>query len=237
MTTELEDPTDPEAMYLEVGTAVPVARPIMFGDVFRDVSCIRGGAPSPFVMVVTHPCSMRSGTELKQTVVTASLGDPGYPGRKAAKWRRGWFDQMPIFDLSGGAEIMAVDFGALHASDTAQLSLDNRVLALSNYGIAVTLQRWIYQLSRDPVPLGDLDGYIAPPLAEVEIQEEWCQVALDTAPADSEVADVLKVAGERVQEILGRPGSGGLRDGLLESSSRADVRRKVKAIRMAELGR
>lgn len=233
----LEDPTDPDRMYLDEPGIVPIARPLVFGDVLRDVPCSRGGDPFPLVMLMSHPCSMRSGTVLRERIVVAGISDGPYPGKKSEKWANKHYDFMPLFGLPDAPEIQAVALGELHAASSADLDVSKRVLALSNFGVSVLLQRWIYQLSRDPVPLQDLEEFVAPILAEVEMQEEWCQTALDVAGGDEDPADVLGRGTQRVQELLGKPGSGGLRDQLADPASRADVRRQIARQRTHELGR
>lgn len=233
--TSLQDPTDPDLMYADQG-AVPLARPIMFGDVFRDVPCSRGGAASDLVMVLSHPCSMRKGTVLRERIVTATVEPVPDQRVPRQRWASGFYDYLPLYDLPGVDQLHGVRLSELHAANSSDLDLKQRVLALSDYGIAVLLQRWIYQMSRDPVPIQDIDNLVAPILAETEIQEDWCQVALDVAGEDADVIEVLKQATEAVQNALGTPGSGGPRDRLAEAATRSDARKAIAKLRRDSLG-
>lgn len=238
--TDLADPTDPERMHLDSG-AVPRARPLMFGDVFTDVPCSRGGAPGSLVMVMTHPCSMRKGVVLKDRVVTANVEAAPYQKPKAEKWATNYFDYVPLFGLPGVPDVQAVVLSELHSANSTDLDPGRRVLALSNYGVTVVLQRWIYQLSRDPVSLSDLDDLIAPILAEVEVEEDWCEAALSVDEARDGsphgLDQTIREAQERVQQVLGPPKSGGLRDLLHNPATRADARRTIARMRVEEVGR
>lgn len=224
----LADPTQSDEIVLEIGN-VPPGRPVMFGDVFRDVPCMRGGAPEELVMILSHPCSMRgSGGTLKARVLTARIAE--FPHKlRPEKWASGYFDHFPVFGLgSSDRTPHAVDLGELHAAKSDDLDVERRVVALSDYGVTVLLQRWIFQMSRDPVPLGDLDALIAPVMAEAELQEMWCEAARTRARFCDEKAD-MESAARTFQDFLGKRGDGGLRDQLQYPAKTGDVRRVVRA--------
>jgi hypothetical protein len=223
---DLVDPTDSGSLFLVEGE-VPLARPVMFGDVFTEVPCVRGGDPEPFVMVMTHPCSMRYGPKLRPRVVTGQvLLSP--PGRREdlGVWQRSLFDYFPLigFTAADAAEPYVVRLGELHAAESSHLDVSRRMLALSDYGVAAMLQRWIYQLSRDPVPIAELEELIAPPMAEAELQEEWCETAMNSAGMP------LDAASQEFQAFLGEPGDDDLRAWLNSGdiSALARVRRAVR---------
>lgn len=230
----LVDPTDGDAVRLSDAT-VPESRPIMFGDVFADVPCSRGGAPESYVMVMTHPCSMRNGATLRSSVVTAQVTKfPGGKVKDQTLWRSRFFDYFPLvgFNNAHPQEPCVVRLGELHAARTADLDVAKRAFALSNYGVASVLQRWMYQLSRDPVPIAVLEELIAPAMTEAELEEEWCQAALDAG------AMPIKDASSDFQTFLGLPHAGGLRDALLSGdiSALARVRRDVRVERRSRFG-
>jgi hypothetical protein len=229
----LADPSDPDRMYLETG-GISIARPLMFGDVISGVPCSRGGDPSDYVMLMTHPCSMRRGPNLRETIVTATIEESKYTSVKAEKWADSVFDFVPLYDFRDAGAQQVVNLAGLHAAASGDLNVKNRVLALSDYGIAVVLQRWIYQLSRDPVPLEDLAELIAPILAEADIQEAWCEAALKVAEGDTDA--VVTAATAEVQELLGPPSGDTYRTRLKDAAERSSVRRAIAKLRIARYG-
>lgn len=234
---ELADPTDPESMYLDPDGSVPIARPIMTGDIFTDVPCSRGG-PSQTVMVVTHPCSMRGkDAQLREIVTVATVVESPQPTFSARRWQSGQFDYLPLDNVPTPGTKSAIYLTDLHSASATDLDLSRRIMALSDRGVAILLQRWIYQLSRDPVPIEDLYELIAPVLAEAEIHEEWVAAAIAAADSDTPVEEILLSAGARLQEVLGKPGPGTLRDKLKDPSSRPGVRRTIAELRKKEVGR
>lgn len=233
---ELADPTDPEIMYLDADGSVPVARPIMTGDIFTDVPCSRGGEPQT-VMVVTHPCSMRTRNALLRPIVTvATIVDSPQPTFSARRWQAGQFDYMPVDNVPAQGRKSAIHLTDLHSARSDDLDLDRRIMGLSDHGVVVLLQRWIYQMSRDPVPLEELYELVAPVLAEAEIHEQWVEAAITASGATTPVPEILLQAGARVQDVLGVPGSDSLRERLKDPSSRTTVRRAVADLRRKELG-
>lgn len=238
VSSDLVDPSDSDQLVLFNG-AVPPSRPIMFGDVFQDVPCVRGGEPEAFVAVMTHPCSMRHGSRMRPRIVTAQV-TISPPGKlDPSVWQTRFFDYFPLLGLGAQdpARPYVVRLGELHAAESAVLNLEQRVLALSDRGVAALLQRWIYQLSRDPVPIAELEELICPPMAEAELQEEWCEAALQSTPPEDLVV-TLQRASEELQQFLGDPGGGGLRDELNggELSGLARVRRDVRKERRDRYG-
>lgn len=229
----LADPSDPDRMYLETGN-ISVARPLMFGDVVSGVPCSRGGEPSDYVMLMTHPCSMRKGPVLRETIVTATIEESKHTSVKPEKWADSTFDFVPLYDFPDAGAQTVVSLAGLHAAASVDLSVDNRVLALSDYGITVVLQRWIYQLSRDPVPLDELAELIAPILAEADIQEEWCEAALKVRDGDPH--EVVSAATAEVQEILGPTSGDSYRVRLKDAAERSSVRRAIASHRVARYG-
>lgn len=221
----LADPTDAEAIFLSV-EGVPAGRPIMFGDVFRDVKCSRGGSISPLVMVMSHPCSMRRGAVLKKRILTAEVST-FTQNLSSARWQNGYFDFFPI-QGAGKDNRMAVNLTELHSADSSELLIGNRVMALSDYGVTVLLQRWIYQMSRDPVDLRELEELVAPVMAEIELQELWCEAALRKHGEPSTVVDLILEESKAFQEFIGVRGDEGLRDQMQDPARRAAARRSTR---------
>lgn len=222
----LADPTDMDAILL--GTdSVPISRPIMFGDIFQDVSCSRGGDAEGLVMIMSHPCSMRRGAKLKERILTARVS-PFDQNLSSRRWRTGYYDLFPVRGPGGPSEQYVVELSELHSADSGCLQLEKRNTSLSDHGVAVLLQRWIYQTSRDPVPHEDLLELIAPVMAEIEMQESWCDAALEAAEDRSDDNGVVVNASDSFQSYIGRPGEGGVRDQIQDASRRASARRQIR---------
>lgn len=221
----LAEPTDAEAIFLSV-EGVPAGRPVMFGDVFRDLKCSRGGSISPLVMVMSHPCSMRRGVVLKERILTAEVA--GFAQKlSSTRWQNGYFDFFPVpgCDLD---DRIAVNLTELHSANSSDLLIANRVMALSDYGVTVLLQRWIYQMSRDPVDLRELEELVAPVMAEIELQELWCEAALRKHAEPSTTADLILNESIAFQDFIGVRGDGGLRDQMQDPARRAAARRATR---------
>jgi hypothetical protein len=229
----VQPPTAEELVLAE--EEVPLARPLMFGDVIENVPCSLGGSPLPLAMIVTHPCSMRRGQALRPRMVVAEVG--AHDQRVSLeRWTTGYWDLFPIDGLDlEPRKPTVVRLLELHSVDSGAVSTARRILCLTEYGIAALLQRWIFQLSRDKVVIAELAELIAPVMVEAEMQEDWCAAALAFGGGGPST-DVLAEAAAAFQEALGVPRSGGFRDWLDDPARRADVRRQIAALRRQRYG-
>lgn len=170
------------------------------------------------------------------SITVATVVDSPQPTYSGQRWSKGQFDYMPLFDLPNEGTKSAVHLIDLHSVNSVDLRVSERIAALSDFGITVLLQRWIFQMSRVPVVLPELAELVGPLLAEAEIQEDWCAAALASAGSGGTDAAVLAASSARLQEVLGGPGPGTLRAELKDPAMRATVRKRVAAQRVRELG-
>jgi hypothetical protein len=156
----LASPDDPEDIWEAVGAEVPAHRLLMQGDV---ISTEIGP-----ILVVTHACSMRRGTDLHATQMAAPVKDHHVP-----KWD-GSYDWMPlpgapVPDIQHPAGLLRV----LRSVDTDLLLAGKRFAVMSNQGIQLLQQRLAHHLTRVAIPTMELAEHCAPILAEAELHEHW----------------------------------------------------------------
>ena len=96
----LERPDAAEHLYLAASPEeVPIARPLMTGDVFTDI-VVPGLDNAGLAVVLTHPCSMRvDGVNLAPRLLMARVVPSNPIPLKA--WRSGHFKVMPLPELLG----------------------------------------------------------------------------------------------------------------------------------------
>lgn len=180
---ELESPTSPELIYRyrRQDGEVPVTRPLLQGDIFEQVS-IPGVEEEPgLAIVLSHACTMRSGTRLRSHLMMARVvrtnEDPAH------LWEHN-YRVCPLPTLLGVAENYLAVFEEAGRVRTADLNLVGRLACLDDYGLVVLQQRYIHHLSRLKVELEALDDVNAPVLLEIELLEEWQDSASTYHPGD-----------------------------------------------------
>lgn len=219
---QLEAPADVGALYMARGEEVERFRPVMFGDVFKEI-------PIPGIedglglgVVLTHPCAMRmKGGALRPTVQMARVVDYQYlPPRK---WGDGWFDYWPLLDLRHNGDHLAVDFFKVGTVDSAQLQISKRIAYLSNYGATVLLQRLLHHNSRVVVALSVLHDQAAPNFEEAELLHEWLEALVTDLGSDDQIGDQTR----EFNEFLDANGQD-LRKALMDVVQRSTVRKRLR---------
>lgn len=191
----LDAPGDPEDLWLARGPEVSPHRMLMQGDIV-----VLGGGP---VAVVTHACSMRRGTVLHATQMTAPIQSQSVG---LAQWATGFFDWMPLPGLAvAGVTHPAALLRTLHTVDTAEIEEADRVGVMSEHGVQLLQQRLAHHLTRVVIDLATLGEHCAPILAEAELHEEWL-AALGPA-TDTEFQAFLDADDRKVRSWLGQPGT------------------------------
>lgn len=223
MTDELrlEAPDSPDALYLFRGEIVPVFRPFSTGDVFSGAIGDNEPGEDTWFIVLTHPCSMRTnGVELASRLLVA----PVVPYQKVPlhKWT-GHYRKMPLPELLGDGQHLAVDFDAIETIKSSRLGAEDRIAVLEIQGVNLLLQRLVNHMSRVVVPTDDFTVACAGPMEELEIVEHWLEEAvadgLDSAAAAEACHDWLRSdSGDGLswQQRLEKP------------SERASVRRQAR---------
>lgn len=223
MTNPREAPEDPDDLYDARGD-VPLARPVLHGDVFADVPLPGGFPPAGFVAIVQHPCSMRAGAVLRPRLTVARVVQ--HQRVTGSGWQ-GHVNLMPLPLLADDMHF-AVDLRELTTVDSAELRRDRRIAGLSNYGITVLQQRHVHYLTRLTVDIPTLAQTFEGVAAEMELLEEWVEAALERA--DNPKTDPMEVVAtaEAAFDTYLSNDAGRLRTGLDEAVTRADVRREVR---------
>ncbi len=190
MADTLEIPDDPEALVLTTGDDVSPNRPFYTGDVFRDIPVDVLGEQSLPVVVVSHPCAMRSGgSELQSHIHVAPLVEHSESGPQM--WR-GNYRLMALDALAPVVRfrnpVVRLDRMTLIPSDV--LIADKRIACLERYGVDVLRQRLVHHLTRLAINRSVLDREAAGTHEEVDLLEDWTDFATDRGSSvKSAVAD------------------------------------------------
>lgn len=177
------DQIESEALYDERGV-VSWCRPLLQGDVFDGVVLPGFGADPMMVQVVSHPCAMRTGTNMTPRITVAPV-EP-----HASVTGRGWDGNlrvMPLAELVGGRHF-ATKFIDVTAAPTHLLTRGRRIATLSNQGIYVLQQRLIKHYTRVEMPLDLLRRESAAVLTEAQLQWDWLETVLPEAEQVDESA-------------------------------------------------
>lgn len=168
-------------------------------------------------MIVAHPCSMRgSGGHLRGRIAVAPVRP--YERVPLRAWPRGHFNAFPLPELLDEPsaalllELTSVTGGELEAAE--------RIAVLTDYGIYVLQQRFVFSLTRVVVGLEQFEQTSAHVLAEAELEEEW----VDTLASDCTPEAVAEQRGA-FQTFVDSE----LRASLKEPARRSEVRRTVRA--------
>jgi hypothetical protein len=225
----LDTPASSDELYIARGDPVEPWRPLMQGDVFRDVAIagLRDVPGSEHVMIVAHPCSMRAGAQLVPHIqVVPVVAHPSVPFEK---WADGFVRVMPLPDLidDGGYAARLTLFGMV---DAAELTLERRVACLSARGVLLLQQRFVYSLTRTVVKLATLERAVSGALEEAELLEEWQERAAAVRVEQGDpLPQVLAEESERFEQLLRAAPEHGqsLRAQLDDGPSRVGARRAI----------
>lgn len=166
-----------DQLYLTREGDVVLERPLFTGDVFDGLELPgkTGNVKSRSVVVVQHPCSMRTdGVTLVPRLLVAEVS-PRRPLTEV-EWG-GYANLMPLPDLrpsrrGSSRQHAAADFDSLHLVSPGDLT--TRVACLSAYGMNLLLQRWVHYSSRVVVPTLTFHEQTLSVYEEADLIEEWC---------------------------------------------------------------
>lgn len=166
---------DWDELYTYRGEEVDKSRPYITGDVFHDVAITNdaGSEERADVMLLQHPCALRkNGIDFVTRVPVARISS-----LQLLKNWTGNYKRMPLPGLFPDRDTpschCAASFEQLELVSEGQLA-DRRVACLTQYGVALLLQRWVHHNSRVIVPTHTLERIICGPFAEADLVEEWC---------------------------------------------------------------
>lgn len=214
------DQIEPDSLYDE-REDVSRARPILQGDVFRDIILPGFGQEPTSVQVVAHPCAMRTGANLLPRITVAPVKE--YPPVNGGGWQ-GHTRVMPLADLVDGQHF-ATHFVDVTACPSELLTRERRIATLSHRGIYVLQQRLIKHYTRTELPLEVLRSESAPVLTEAELLWDWLERVL----TEEEVSDdaALDAEANAFEEWM-RDGSPSPQKRLRTEVHHADVRREAQ---------
>lgn len=176
----LESPATEDGLYHSRGPDVLETRPLLTGDVFRDID-VPGLDDGPgLAIVVTHPCSMRKdGVALIDRILVARIED--HQPIPLDHWPKGYFKLMPLPGLLGQGAHAAL-FNSIGLVRSGELEARERVACLSESGINLLQQRLIFHLTRFVAPTFRLHESCVTVFREVELHDEWAEDLAGTAP-------------------------------------------------------
>jgi len=171
------DAPDWDVLYRARGLEVVEGRPVLTGDIFSQttVSAEAGKTPQRIVVVLQHPCALRSnGVDLVERLLVAEVR---YHKRLPPEEWRGFSKIMPLPDLypelSTRNRDQAVFFEKVHVVEPD--ALGRRDACLSPLGVNLILQRWVHHNSRVVVPSFDFDEVTHGPYEECDVTEDWAE--------------------------------------------------------------
>ena len=226
MAADLESPIGYADLYLARGEEVGESRPVMTGDVFVEVpvrSPTSDALKAKSVMIVQHPCALRSdGVNLLPGVLVAEVRRH----RPIDDWTTHG-KLMPLPELrpetDSGQRHQAALFDVLGIVPSRELLPARRIGCMSDQGICLALQRFNHHNSRVVVPSWQILEVVGGPLEEIDITEEWCETAAQHAvPSAVAATDCLAWLREDL-------GSGRTRQSSLEQpEQRSKIRREAR---------
>lgn len=216
----LEYPDAAEHLYLAASQdEVPIARPLMTGDVFADIA-VPGLDDTGLAVVLTHPCSMRvDGVSLAPRLLMSRVS-PSNPIPLNA-WRNGHFKVMPLPYLLGTHH--SAQFDEMGLVESSSLAQSQRMACLTPHGVHLLQQRFIWYLTRFLAPTYRLAEATEAVFEEADLHEEW------VAKLISRGIDPRQAAAEFHEWIRSSDSSGVTRqDQLRQADLRAGVRRQMR---------
>lgn len=175
----------------EIENTIPLAQ----GDVFDNVDVPALGDAPMTVQVVMHPCSLRQGANLRPRITVAPVRKVGRQDANA--WRSKYFNHMILPALYGNEDVYVTDFRDLAPVSSDNLTLESRVAVLSAVGTILLQQRMIFAQTRLAIEQHELATAAAPIFAEIDMQETWCECAVENCGA----ADHEKVLADSIADF------------------------------------
>ncbi|MDR7383596.1 hypothetical protein [Promicromonospora iranensis] len=190
-------------------------RPLFTGDVFR----LDDGSKA---CLVQHPCAMRQGTQLVERVLACGLSPS--PIQIRTDWASGDFKRAYLPTLEDGKNY-GIQFTDLLVLNRDELLSSQRIAVLSEIGVNLLVQRWIYHNSRVVVPTITIHRQVAPQHEEADLTMEAVDhLVMEGWPSDTALT--------RVDQWLDDPTQvgGRLRSQLLDPQARSTVRKRMRTL-------
>lgn len=176
-------------LYRARGDEVGEHRHVFTGDVFTDTPVLtpKGDTRTRTVMLVQHPCALRSnGIDLVSRLLVVEVRPNAVI--PAADWAR-YGRLMPLPDVepaeTGNRRHQAAFFDAPYLVEPPQLG--TRIACLEPIGVNLVLQRWVHHNSRVVIETHMYNEVSAGPYEEADITEDWCgdRISSGLGPAEA----------------------------------------------------
>src|SRR4051812_2831930 len=198
----LDRPAESGDLYIDRGTPVPPWRPVMQGDVFEGIT-VPNADPHDAFLIPTHPCTRRGGGEpLTPVLQAAPVVD--YRPAPLEHWTNRHYRVFPLPDLTPGRP-KAARLGEAGLICTTRLDLNRPVAILSEDGILLFQQRFVFCLTRAKISLARLDEASRHVLDEAELLEDWNEALARTRVTGGEpLEEALSGEAEEFDAFLGQ---------------------------------
>lgn len=90
-----------------------------------------------------------------------------------SKWTKQAYTEMPLPDLFGDGKNYVAKFINVQVVDSDSLDPEIRVATLSQLGVNLLLQRWVYHNTRVAIKTSTYDDQTFGPFNEAELLEDW----------------------------------------------------------------
>jgi len=187
----LDTYSSPTSLYVARQPDVNINRPISTGDVFAGAA-ILGHPKCDMVMIVAHPCTIRSGDGRLKAVILAARVET-HPHQPLEYWRRYSPRIMPLPELRDG------QYYAAHLSESGVVTCDDllrseRIACLSDEAVNLIQQRIAYTYTRAFIPTHWFKVANLGLFAEIELYEEFIdtRVGVSAEVAEQECREFLR---------------------------------------------
>ncbi len=233
-TDDLGKPPGLDEIYRARGDEVEIHRPRLQGDVSRGIA-LPGldddddDDEHSLALIVDHPCSMRSGVQLRERVQMVRVRPK--PDLPKDKWPTGHYCLFPLPELiPGDKRRYAAFFDEVAMVPHQALQSEGRIACLSELGILLLQQRLVHHLTRVIVRPETLREASISILEEADLQEDWSATLAIPAGIET-LADALAREEQAFDEFLGQQHSAdgtSRREALKNTMLRSAVRRAVQ---------
>ena len=211
----LEVNLDPAQLYLGSGLGTNPNRPLFTADVFE--------RQERKYLVVEHPCSMRAGVALADSVLVAPVKE--HAPLNAERWANGYYGCFPLPNLTGDGHLYVAALDAVERCATAQLQMSDRISCMLPIGVNLFQQRFVWYLTRCLIATSVFDDAFGRYYEEADAIEEWVEEAVALGV---EVEEASKDANEALSTNAN--GSHQLRELLSERQQRSFVRKEMRRL-------
>ncbi|MGW4339033.1 hypothetical protein ACWEK5_40470 [Rhodococcus koreensis] len=159
----LETPDSADSLYMARGEDVDELRPPFTGDIYA--------SDEETLMLVQHPCALRKGVVLHETLLAVTVRSRTEKPRK--EWRKHAVTEMPLPGLREGHAV--ADFLGVTTVKSASLEDRRRLAMLSERGVNLLMQRWVYHCTRVIIPTITYNDQTFGPFNEAELAVDWLE--------------------------------------------------------------